>query len=144
MYILLKVEGGSGGKEREESEERITKQGCWRWKACLEFGCLRRWQKNVSLLCIVWLSSCPNMAVRLHGEWRLLLLKLLKAKSEITEYLSSQQKPSRASRLHTEWPRGSVGTGEKEERKEAWRRKACLRKMTCCMLSQHVHNKVND
>lgn len=51
------------------------------------------------------------MAVRLQGEWRLLRLKLLKAKSEITEYLSSEQKPSRASCLHTEWPRGGVGMG---------------------------------
>ncbi|KAE8296955.1 hypothetical protein D5F01_LYC03567 [Larimichthys crocea] len=32
------------------------------------------------------------MAVRLQGEWRLLRLKLLKAKSEITEYLISRSK----------------------------------------------------
>ncbi|KAG8001630.1 hypothetical protein GBF38_007376 [Nibea albiflora] len=32
------------------------------------------------------------MAVRLQGEWRLLRLKLLKAKSEITEYLISHSR----------------------------------------------------
>lgn len=86
---------------------------------------------------LTWLSL-------LQEQWRLLRLKLLKVKSEIKEHLSSQRKLSRASCLRIKWPQGGTGMGEQEERRQAWQRKGLSWWMTCCMLSKHVHNRLND